>query len=294
MMRESGMTARGPKNPGAPSNAFLIEGAGNRFILLDGLVGDGPWPAAELEQDWIRETCSRRWGAQQLSIDGILCLSRDCDSGSLRMIVHNRDGSRPEACGNGLRCVAQHAQMAGYFDQAPAKINTDAGPRAVRLHSASPGTGATPIVDGPAVQLGRARITGRDQQLVTAEGTLRVTLVDMGNPHCVLWVEDPQRASVAALGALIEGHERFPQGTNVEFAAQLEDRSLSMRVWERGVGETQACGTGACAVAVARRGVAPWPVKVTCPGGELLVDRDGQGELWLAGPILQHGALELA
>lgn len=281
------MNARSQK-PGSSASAFLIEGAGNRFILLDEVAAKGSSSVAELEPDWIRATCAQRWGALELSIDGILCLARDAHSGALRMIVHNSDGSRPEACGNGLRCVAQHAWDAAYFDDGPALIETDAGPRGVRFESVG---GAANC--GPAVQLGRARIEVRDLEIVTDEGAVRVTLVDMGNPHCVVWVKDPTAAPVATLGALIEQHARFPQGTNVEFAREHGPQSLAMRVWERGVGETQACGTGACAVASARPADALWPVEVACPGGRLSVDRDAQGELWLAGSILQHGPLQL-
>jgi diaminopimelate epimerase len=121
---------------------------------------------------------------------------------------------------------------------------------------------------------------------------VRGTLVDVGNPHCVLFVDDERTAPVATLGPLVEKHSMFPRGTNVEFLAVRGGR-VFLRVWERGVGETQACGSGACAAAVAavERGLARHPVRLELPGGTLEVDADGRGGVFLSGPVEEHSTL---
>ena len=132
------------------------------------------------------------------------------------------------------------------------------------------------------IHMGTPRIVARDEQL----GDFRAVLVDMGNPHCVLFVDDERTAPVAEVGPLLQRHPRFPQGTNVEFLAR-RDGEHHLRVWERGVGETLACGSGACAaVAVLRRrDRLDAAVRVELPGGTLQVEWQGPGHpVWMSGP----------
>jgi diaminopimelate epimerase len=196
------------------------------------------------------------------------------------MLVYNRDGSRAEACGNGLRALARWAVENEHAGD-ELVVETDAGPRRVRCLRRGK------EVVGARAELGVPRLVEREAMLAAAGRELRATLVDLGNPHCVLFVRDLGRAEVAAMGAALERHQRFPQRTNVSFVEAAGGRLL-VRTWERGVGETAACGTGAGAAAVAAlvHGLARSPVEVGTRGGRLQVDWSGGGSvLTLAGPV---------
>jgi diaminopimelate epimerase len=199
------------------------------------------------------------------------------------MVIHNADGSRPEACGNGLRCVARFAREHDLAASDLVRVETDAGPRRVQLVRQ----------DGEPrharAWLGLARVLVERERLDAGAQSVEATLVDVGNPHCVVFVADERAAPLERLGPLLERHPRFPAGTNVEFVARRGGR-LVARVWERGVGETAACGSGACAAAVAAAalGLEQLPLEVELPGGRLLVDRDESGEVLLEGPCLAH------
>jgi len=232
-----------------------VEGAGNRFALVDTIGGDTPAdPAAAAIELASDPRCP----------DGLLVLDRD-DAGRLRMTVYNRDGSRPEACGNGLRCVAWAAVEAGHAPRGVEfEVATDAGVRRAR-------------VDGTVrVSMGAGRRVATHE----LDGLVGVEC-DIGNPHLVLRADSWGDAQVASLGPRYERDPRFPRGTNVEFVVGA-GASFTARVWERGVGETAACGTGACAIAIALADALP--AEVTLPGGMLTVDRVGD-ELWLEGPV---------
>lgn len=254
----------------------ILEGAGNTFAVLD----------ARAEPSGDRAQLARRWCAAppvEASIpklDGVLFVEAGGDQADCRMVIYNADGSRPEACGNGLRCVARFAREHGFASADRMLIATDAGVREVELLRED---GA---IVGARADMGPPRRVERDVELRGSFGARTATLVDMGNPHCVLFVDDEQRAPVHELGALLEHHERFPGRTNVEFAALRRDGEIGLRVWERGVGETAACGTGACATAVAAilAGAAISPVEVHLPGGRLRVEWNGRGAVWLSGP----------
>lgn len=246
----------------------LISGTGNSFALVDAWGGGAPDdPAAA-----ARELCQ---GARHT--DGMLLLLPPRAGGALRMEVWNADGSRAEMCGNGLRCLARHAHESGYAAGEMA-IETDSGLRAARVLERR---GRTVSVR---CELGVPRIVERNVELEAGGARHCATLVDMGNPHCVLFVTDERLAPVRELGPLLERHPRFERGTNVEFAAPRGHR-LGLRVWERGVGETLSCGTGAAAAAAVAilDGRAQAPLEVEVPGGWLLAEWDQSGPLWLTG-----------
>jgi diaminopimelate epimerase len=172
-------------------------------------------------------------------------------------------------------------------------IETDAGVRDAEV------TLERGVVVRARVHMGTPRVVALDEELASPErqlasrgkalapsSLLHATLVDMGNPHCVLFVDDERTAPVTTLGPLLERHPRFPHGTNVEFLALRRDGN-HLRVWERGVGETQACGSGACAAAAAAvaRGLARFPIRLHLPGGELEIASDGKGGVFLTGPV---------
>ncbi|HEY8376548.1 MAG TPA: diaminopimelate epimerase, partial [Nannocystis sp.] len=221
--------------------------------------------------------CDRRFG---VGGDGILVVAPPRSPGAAAtMIVVNHDGSRPEMCGNGLRCVA--LVVAGGARELV--VDTDAGPRACTVRDFAPGTCSSGQV---AVDMGSPRWLGEHEL-----GGRRFTAVSMGNPHAVCFVgagEDPE-ALARELGPAIEVDPAFPGRTNVEFARVEPDGSLVLWVWERGCGITAACGTGACATVAAAvaRGLAPCgrDVPVRLPGGPLQVRQDHEGAaLVMTGP----------
>lgn len=243
-----------------------LDGDGNRFLLVDHLAGDSVGDPAE----HARQMCAD--GA--LGIDGVLHLDRDGE-GRLAMVLYNRDGSRPETCGNGLRCLAWHAVDLDYEECGSFELSTDAG--SVRAQVRRNAEDELEV----RVSLGPIRII----EPVALEGPVsEATRVDCGNPHLVLFGED---LPVEEWGPRLSRDPRFPGGINVEFV-QASAAGLRTRVWERGVGETAACGSGACAVArvAVERGLATWPVRIVLPGGVLTVSPcEDNDRLWLEGSV---------
>jgi diaminopimelate epimerase len=263
----------------------LVSGTGNVFALFDGFQDELPAdPAAA-----ARELCSADLAAlaelepaisQALRLDGVLLLLPPRDQGDCRMVVHNADGSRPESCGTGLRCVALIARERGHVSTDSFCIESDAGLKAASVLRDEQGK-----IVGARIAMGEPSVGERRITLKTGHGALEVSVIDMGNPHCVLFVKDEQSAPVAKLGAELERHRHFPARTNVEFV-RVTPAGLSMRVWERGVGETAACGTGACAAAVAAviTQRASTPLDVRLPGGVLHIEwQDASGEVHMSG-----------
>jgi diaminopimelate epimerase len=264
-----------------------VEGLGNDFVLLDWLDRS---PADVSEAlDTLRgvapAVCDRRRG---VGADGLLILGPPSTAGAdASMWVVNHDGSRPEMCGNGLRCVALYAGQQLARDVLV--IDTDAGPKTCRVEAGTPalvqvdmGAGARLGVHTPAAAEGRAFIA-----------------VSMGNPHAIVFVEageDPETLA-RSLGPQVEVAPEFPDRTNVEFARLEQDGSLTLWVWERGVGITEACGTGACAAACAAcwLGLCPLdsPIRITLPGGplEITVPADRNQGVQMRGParLVFHG-----
>ncbi len=246
-----------------------VEGLGNDFILLDRMGIDEAALAAET--GWARTVapslCDRRTG---IGADGILLVGPARADAVASMTVVNFDGSRPEMCGNGLRCVA--AFVAEQLGLAQVRIDTDAGVKPCEVSTEASGTEV--LIDmGPACELGtKTPAAGEGRSFVG---------VSMGNPHAVYFVGDDEQPEALArrIGPSVELDPAYaPARTNVEFA-RIEPATTSPRielwVWERGVGITNACGTGACAtvVAAARAGLVPegTPVAVTLPGGDLSI-----------------------
>lgn len=248
------------------------EGSGNDFIVLD---------VARIE-DFDPKTvpllCDRRLG---IGADGVLLVLPPKDqSAGARMLVLNADGSVPEMCGNGLRCVALHLARTRDDTQASVLVETDSGTRACSVRRG--GSGAAEV----RVDMGIVRVLERGRLLLAAEA-IDVAVVDAGNPHAVVFRDDP-RADLPRLGPQIALHSFFPSGTNVELVRQRGPDAFDVFVWERGVGPTLACGTGACAVvaeAFASGLVTTAAVTVHLPGGALLVTHEATtGKTELEGP----------
>jgi len=241
-------------------------GLGNDFLVLADPRGIRPADAA-----LARAVCDRHRG---IGADGLLHLGPGSDGGDVTMVLHNADGSRAEMSGNGIGCLVQAAVLAGLAAPPSVAMRTDAGIRHVGVE-AGEGT-RTHLVR---VEMGWAGASGDDEPEWTGGDVLRATRVSMGNPHLVLHAADPDllddRAWVADLGR--RANEAIAGGVNVEVVAPAADGSLRMDVYERGVGLTLACGTGACAAAVAAR---RWEltgdeVTVRMPGGPTRIELDG-------------------
>lgn len=254
----------------------LMSGAGNSFAMVDGFRDELPLEPARLAASVCAEITPPP--------DGFLLVKRPTRGGDCTMELYNADGSRPETCGNGLRCVAKLVRDRGHVRRDAFVIESDAGPCPTTV------TLEHDKVVRARVHMGTPRILARDVEIhvdAPAPDTIvRATLVDVGNPHCVLFVDDERTSPVRTQGPKLEKHAHFPRGTNVEYLAMRAGR-MHLRVWERGVGETQACGSGACAAAVAavERGIARFPVRLELPGGTLEVESDGSGGVFLTGPV---------
>lgn len=255
-----------------PSFEFVkVEGLGNDFLVVDAREGTPLAARTETHDEWIeafqdhaKALCERRFG---IGADGILLV---LDARSMkhvaRMVVINADGSRPEMCGNGLRCVAAHL-LPEADTQGVLEIDTDAGPKRCELRRVDH---HQCIVR---VDMGVARLLG---ELPLARGEGRsFSEVDIGNPHTIAFVDDDPEGLARTLGPAIEVDPRYPARTNVEFARIEAPDHVTLWVWERGCGITHACGTGACATiaAATHRGLlsADQDVRVDLPGGTLRV-----------------------
>ncbi len=265
----------------------LCSGAGNRFVALDLFRH----PAPERPADLARMLCAGpKAGGLDPRPDGLLLIAPPVRGGDAAMILYNADGSRAETCGNGLRCVAKLVADRGHVRSDRFVLEADAGlcPTFVERQDGR--------VVRARVAMGAPRTALSAERLVLSDGSsVTAVLVDMGNPHCVLFVPDERTAPVATRGAELERHERFPRGTNVEFLA-LRAEGAFLRVFERGVGETAACGSGACAAAAAAEWsqAASLPLTLHLPGGELTISRDANGGLELTGPAQVDGEGTLA
>lgn len=254
------------------------QGLGNHYLV----VRREEWPLG-LTADRARLICDPHFG---VGGEGILEL--DGETGTTRMTVWNPDGSHAENCGNGIRMVARHLVARGDLPDG-GTILTGAGPVSVR-----------PLDDDRVeVQMGRALFPdGEGRETLTVNGTqVDLAFVTTGNPHAIIEHPDPGSV-VQTLGPQIEVAPRFPQRTNVEFIRLDGPSELTMRVWERGVGETMACGTGACAAAVAAvrlSGLAS-PVTVHLTGGDLEIAVDDDLEVTMTGPaeLIYEGRLSQA
>ncbi|MBI2847503.1 MAG: diaminopimelate epimerase [Chloroflexi bacterium] len=268
---------------------WKMHGAGNDFVVVD---------ARNARRNWSKMAvamCDRHFG---IGADGLLLVlpSKVADA---QMRMFNPDGSESEMCGNGIRCFAKYVLENGLTKrrQDELKVQTLAG-----VLSVWPKFRGKVIV-GARVSMGVPRfkpseipinlkqrgLTGVSHYPLAVDGReFKVTCLSMGNPHAVAFVEESVEAfALAEVGPKIENHALFPQRVNFEVARVLDKRRIEARVWERGAGETLACGTGACAIAVAAHlhNYIDDKVDIELPGGTLLLEWDGKGEVFLSGPV---------
>ena len=245
-----------------------MHGLGNDFVILDARE-----EAVAMDSARARAIADRRTG---VGCDQVILLEPS-ETADLRMRIWNADGGEVEACGNAARCVA-------LLEGGETRIETKGG----LIRASANGNAAT-------IDMGEPRFGWEDIPLAYAMDTAAMPVgweelekpfaVNVGNPHIVFFVEDPDAVDLARLGALIENDPLFPERVNVNVAAK-EGEAIRLRVWERGAGLTLACGTGACATAVAaiRRGLAHGPVEVRLPGGALTIEWEPGGTIRMSGP----------
>ena len=262
-----------------------MEGIGNDYLYINGFEEKVEDPSA------LSVRMSRyHFGCGS---DGLI-LILPSDIADFRMQMFNNDGSESEMCGNGIRCVAKYCHDRGLTDKTEFTIESGGQIKVMKLTLAPDGTTESVRVDMGAPELDGGRIPSVAQgrpvigHRVTVNGhEYALTLVNMGNPHAVCFVDDPASAPVETDGPRLECHPDFPEKINVEFVRVLDRGHIRMRVWERGTGETLACGTGACASAVASmlNGLCERTVEVALRGGTLQIEwNEEDGHVYMTGP----------
>ncbi|MFC1965331.1 diaminopimelate epimerase [Chloroflexota bacterium] len=270
-----------------------MQGAGNDFVVIE---------TNDMQRDWSQlalAMCDRHYG---IGADGLLLLSPS-DVADFRMRIFNADGSESNACGNGLICLVK------YFGD---RRLANSGAREILVEKVSGTRGANIYKTAGRVikiqtGMGKPAFGEKDIPVIIGQGEgnivdiksmivyslivdgreLHLSLVSMGNPHAVYFCQDPvSDFPLSRLGPKVEQHKIFPGGVNFEVARVLDQHQIEARVWERGVGETLACGSGACAITVAARlhGFIDDKADIKLPGGTLEVAWDGSGEVFLSGP----------
>ncbi|HEY9855738.1 MAG TPA: diaminopimelate epimerase [Stenomitos sp.] len=274
-----------------------MQGLGNDFIVVDSSMGDRPVDWATLGP----KLCDRHYG---IGADGLL-LILPSELADFRMRIINADGSEPEMCGNGLRCFAYYLHTYGLTDATRMTVETGAGVLEVELQMGPDGHAKGVRVDMGTPRLTRAELPMEgnpdervlQQPLRVGDRTFLISAVSMGNPHVVTFVEKLDETEFMAYGPLLEAHPAFPKRTNVEFVQVLNPGFLRVKVFERGVGPTMACGTGACATLVAAvlNGRAQRKAQVELPGGILDIEWAEDDHVYMTGPaaVVFTGVVDL-
>lgn len=263
-----------------------MQGCGNDYVYING----GTQRVSEDEKaDFVRIMSDRHFG---IGGDGVIFINPSSQA-DFEMEMYNSDGSRSEMCGNGIRCVAKYVYDKRLTDRTSLRIISGGSVKEVKLSiregkvdqvRVNMGEPVLRAEEIPVICVGeqavgeKIRVNGVDYEM---------TCVSMGNPHAIVFVEDVNRLDIETIGPGFEKHERFPRRTNTEFVKVLDRSTVLMRVWERGTGETLACGTGCCAVAVAcvLNGMTERSVTVKVPGGELLIEWEEEtNQIFMTGP----------
>ena len=233
--------------------------------------------------------------------DGLILINpskvADCE-----MEMYNADGSRGEMCGNGIRCVGKYMYDYGLTDKEAISVETLAGIKYLQFFiengkvvkvKVDMGSPILTPAEIPVVAEGERAV---DEPIVVDGTEYRMTCISMGNPHAIVYVDDVKNLPIEKIAPSFEKHERFPNRVNTEFVKVLDRNTVEMRVWERGSGETLACGTGACAAAAAshKLGLVDDRIEVTMPGGQLLIEIGEDGSVFLTGEVQKIGTILMA
>ena len=281
-----------------------MHGLGNDFILIDCMERTLPRPS-----NTSKKLCHRRFG---IGADQVLLLHKS-KIADFRMRIFNADGGEVEMCGNGIRCLTKYIWDNKLSSKKNLRIETLAGiitvERAGNMVRVDMGE---PVLEPERIPVNLSQKSkSEDSLLVTRHSSLiidyplrisdrefKITCVSMGNPHTIIFVKGIDNFPVNHYGPLIENHQLFPKRTNVEFIQVIDAGNIKLRVWERGSGETMACGTGASAGAVAchLKGLTGRDIKVHLPGGELFIEWSGKdNHIYMTGPAVEvfSGDIEL-
>ena len=264
-----------------------MHGLGNDYVYVNCFE-----ESVENPSEAARYLSDRHTG---IGSDGLILICPS-DTADFEMRMYNADGSRSEMCGNGIRCVGKYVYDHGLTEKTSISVETLGGIKyldltvedgqavLIRVDMGEPELRADHI---PVVCEAEERVIN---EAVTVDGReYRMTGVSMGNPHAVVFLEDIKGLDIEKIGPKFENHERFPNRINTEFVRVIDRETIEMRVWERGSGETMACGTGACAAAVASilNGLAERRVTVRLLGGDLLIEWDQEtGKVYMTGPAV--------
>jgi diaminopimelate epimerase len=265
-----------------------MHGAGNDYVYVNCFAEKVENPA-----EVAIKVSNRNFG---IGSDGLI-LIMPSDKADVRMRMFNSDGSESEMCGNGIRCVAKYAYDHGIVDKTEITAETGAGILTLQLFP-----NAANKVDRVRVNMGPPRLSREEipmngtpvaqvvaEELTVLDKTFKITCVSMGNPHCIIYVDDVDKFPVATYGPLIENHQLFPRRTNVEFIQIISRTEVKQRTWERGAGETLACGTGASAVCVAGvlNNVTDRKILNHLAGGDLELEWTENGPVFMTGPAAE-------
>ena len=272
-----------------------MHGAGNDYVYVNCFDENVSDPAAT-----AIKVSNRNFG---IGSDGLI-LIMPSDKADVRMRMFNSDGSESEMCGNGIRCVAKYAYDHGIVAKTEITAETGAGILTLQLFP-----NAANKIDRVRVNMGPPRLSRAEipmngmpatqvvaEELTVLDKTFRITCVSMGNPHCIIYVDDVDTFPVATYGPLIENHQLFPRRTNVEFIQIISRTEVKQRTWERGAGETLACGTGASAVCVAGvlNNVTDRKILNHLAGGDLELEWVENGPVFMTGPATEVFSGEIA
>ena len=269
-----------------------MHGLGNDFVLIDcrdKTVSD------ELSaiNDVSKRLCHRRFG---IGADQVLLLYPS-NIADFKMLIFNADGSEVEMCGNGIRCFAKYIWDRKLSDKEVLSVETAAGIiRPEKRGQMVKVDMGEPVLEGRLIPVNLDGMV-KDFPLIIEDKEFKITAVSMGNPHAVIFVEDVDGFDLKRYGPKIENHGLFPRRINVEFIQVLDSERIRMRVWERGSGETMACGTGASAAGVAAslKGFTGRRVNVMLAGGDLLIEWNEDNHVYMTGPAVEvfEGSIEL-
>lgn len=263
-----------------------MHGCGNDYIYVNGAEEQIP---AEKKPELVKRLSDRHFG---IGGDGVIFINPSAEA-DFEMEMYNADGSRAEMCGNGIRCVAKYVFDKHLTDRQEFTIISAGTVKHIVLT----------VEDGKAVMakvnMGRPELTAEkipvcsehetviDEEIEAAGSTYRMTCVSMGNPHAVVFMDDVKDLKIEQIGPYFENHERFPKRINTEFVRVIDRNNVEMRVWERGTGETLACGTGCCATVTAcvLNGLTDRRITVHLLGGDIIVEWDeAENTIYMTGP----------
>ena len=272
-----------------------MQGCGNDYIYVNGFTEKIP---QEEKPELVRHISDRHFG---IGGDGVIFINPSAEA-DFEMEMYNADGSRAEMCGNGIRCVAKYVYDKGLTDKTEISVISSGQIKYLQLFLKE-GRVDTVRVNMGAPELRPERIpvtvaeagTPLEQErivnapIIVQGKEYKMTCVSMGNPHAVIFLEDVTNLEIEQIGPYFENHERFPKRINTEFVKVLDKKTVQMRVWERGTGETLACGTGCCATVVAciLNGLTDEKVTVKLLGGEIEIEWDREANLvYMTGPAV--------